>query len=144
MTRRRGWRRTVQAAGRLTVNRPAVVLLRLGLPWPPYTPRSALVVETMGRRSGRSRLTPVGYHRAAPDRLLVVAEHGARADWVRNALAAGEVTVWIGRERRRARVGLTDGDPSQVLRAIGNRLHAATVRLLAHEPRVVELRLLPR
>ncbi|MGH2721462.1 MAG: nitroreductase/quinone reductase family protein, partial [Actinomycetota bacterium] len=45
-------------------------------------------METVGRRSGRPWVTPMGYVRESADSVLVVAEHGRKADWVRNALAA--------------------------------------------------------
>lgn len=101
-------------------------------------------METAGRRTGKRRLTPMGYLRVSEDRLLAVAEHGRRADWVRNALAAGSVRVWLGRRPHRARIALLDdADPRDVLRQMGNPLHAATIRLLAFEPRVVRIDLLP-
>jgi deazaflavin-dependent oxidoreductase (nitroreductase family) len=137
------WRRTVQRIGRRTVNPVAVTLLRLGLPAPPYTPRSALVMETVGRRSGKRRVTPMGYVRDGDDSLLVVAERGRRADWVRNAIAAGTVRVWLGRQVHRGRVTvLDDVDPGDVLRRIGS-VHGVVVRTLADAPKVVRVDLLP-
>jgi deazaflavin-dependent oxidoreductase (nitroreductase family) len=138
------WRRAVQRVGRRTVNPVTVTLLRLGLPAPPYTPRSALVMETVGRRTGRRRTTPMGYTRESDDQLLVVAEHGRRADWVRNATAAGTVRIWLGRQERRGRITvLDDVAPEDVLRRIGP-VHRAVVRSLAKEPRAVRIDLLPR
>ena len=137
------WRRTVQRIGRHTFNPVAVGLLRLGLPAPPYTPRSALVMETVGRRSGKRRATPMGYVRDGDASLLVVAERGRRADWVRNARAAGTVRVWLGRQAHRGRVTvLDDPDPADVLRRIGP-VHGMVVRTLADEPKVVRIDLLP-
>jgi len=137
------WRRTVQRIGRRTVNPVTVTLLRLGLPAPPYSSRSALVMETVGRRSGRRRVTPMGYVRDGDASLLVVAEHGRRADWVRNALAQGTVRVWLGRQEHRGRITvLDDVDPDEVLHRIGP-IHRAVVRGLAREPRAVRIDLLP-
>lgn len=136
------WRRTVQRIGRRTINPVAVGLLRLGLPAPPYSPRSALVMETVGRRSGKRRVTPMGYVRDGGG-LLVVAEHGRRADWLRNARASGTVRVWLGRQAYRGRVRvLDDADPGDVLRRIGP-VHGMVVRALADEPKVVRIDLLP-
>lgn len=133
-------RRTIQRLGGRTINRLAVAVLRLGLPAPPYSPRSALVMETVGRKTGKRRLIPMGYLLDSADRLMVVAEHGERADWVRNALAAGSVRVWLGRHVYRGRVSLVhDVEPEEVLRRIGNRTHSAVVRRLGYEPRAVRI-----
>lgn len=85
----------------------------------------------------------MGYVRDGDGSLLVVAEHGRRADWVRNALAAGMVRVWLGRQERRGRITvLDDVAPDDVLRRIGP-VHRAVVRGLAHEPKAVRIDLLP-
>ena len=136
------WRRAVQRVGRRTINPVTVTLLRLGLPAPPYTPRSALVMETVGRRTGKRRVTPMGYARESDHTLLVVAEHGRRADWVRNALAAGTVRIWLGRQEHRGRITvLDDVAPDDVLASIG-AVHGAVVRRLASQPRAVRIELL--
>ena len=57
-----------------------------GIPRPPYTRKNALVIETLGRRSGKRYRIPVGYL-DDDGRIIVVVEDGARANWVRNALA---------------------------------------------------------
>jgi deazaflavin-dependent oxidoreductase (nitroreductase family) len=137
------WRRTVQRIGRRTVNPVTVALLRLGLPAPPYSSRSALVMETFGRRSGKRRVTPMGYVRAGDNALLVVAEYGRRADWVRNARAAGTVRIWLGKQALLGRVTvLDDADPGDVLRRLGP-VHGLVVRTLADQPKVVRIDLLP-
>src|SRR6266545_7967447 len=60
--------------------------LLLGLPSPPYTRRNAIIVETIGRRSGKRRRLPVGFLEEN-GKLIVVAEDGLHSAWVRNALA---------------------------------------------------------
>ena len=60
--------------------------LLLGIPRPPYTRENALIVETVGRHSGKRRRIPVGYFDDG-GRIIVVVEDGSRADWVRNAVA---------------------------------------------------------
>jgi hypothetical protein len=62
------------------------VALLAGIPRPPYTRRNALVIETVGYRSGKRRRIPVGYLDDG-GRIIVVVEHGLHAQWVRNALA---------------------------------------------------------
>lgn len=135
------WRRTVQKIGRRTINPVTVTLLRLGLPAPPYTPRSALVMVTVGRRSGKRRVTPMGYARESETSVLVVAEHGRRADWVRNGLAAGSVRVWLARRWHEGRLTvLDDVSPDDVLGRIGP-LHRAFVQRLAEQPKAVRIEL---
>lgn len=135
-------KRRLQRIGSFTYNRAVIAALRLGLPMPPYSPRTAIVMETIGRKSGKRRLVPMGYLRVDPERLHVVAEHGRRADWVRNAMSRGSVRIWIGRKEHRATVRVVDdAAPDDVLRRIGSRTHAAAVRRLGHDSAVVELRL---
>lgn len=134
--------RGVQWLAGHSVNQAAVGVLRLGLPFPPYDPDGALVMETFGRRSGRRRLTPLGCLRAG-DRVLVVAEHGRRADWVRNALASGTVSIWLAGRQLRGRVQILDDDPEALLERMNNRVHTATIHAMAHEPCVVAIDLEP-
>ena len=139
---RRKLKRALQAVGGLTVNKFVVCFVRRGLPLPPVTPGSVMVIVAAGRRTGRRRATPVGFVRVGANRLLAVAEHGSRSDWFRNASAAGRVEVWIDGRRRAGTVRLLDDeDPAQVLRQIKSRVMAASNRLLWHRPQVVEVRL---
>ncbi|HEU5003853.1 MAG TPA: nitroreductase family deazaflavin-dependent oxidoreductase [Actinomycetota bacterium] len=134
--------RSVQWVAGRSLNKAAVGMLRLGLPFPPYGPESALVMETFGRKSGRRRLTPMGCLKVAEDRLLVVAEHGRHADWVRNARAAGHVRIWLAGRSYQGRVRvLADGDPGAVLERMGNKVHTLSVLAMAHEPKVIEITL---
>jgi deazaflavin-dependent oxidoreductase (nitroreductase family) len=121
-------------------DRLAITLLRAGLPFPPYSRKNALVMETIGHRTGTRRLIPMGYLRRTPNRLLVVAERGERSAWLRNALAAGSVRLWIGRRGYRGTVTVReDVDPEEVLAGIGSRFHAAAIRRIGEAPSVVEL-----
>jgi hypothetical protein len=56
--------------------------IRAGVPRPPYTRRNAIVVETMGRRSGRPRRIPVGFVEDG-GRLHVVDDAGCGGDHAR-------------------------------------------------------------
>lgn len=137
--------RGVQWLAGHSLNQAAVGVLRLGLPFPPYQPGSALVMETLGRKSGNRRLTPMGCLRVA-DRLLVVAEHGRKADWLRNALAAGSVRIWLAGRPLQGRVHVIeagpDADPEALLERMNNKVHTATVHAMAHEPCVVAIDLI--
>ena len=72
--------------------------LRIGLPNPPYTRRNAIIVETIGRRSGKRRRAPVGFLKEN-GKLIVVAEDGLASPWVRNALARDGRVLGMARIR---------------------------------------------
>ena len=132
--------RSVQWVAGRSLNKAAVGVLRLGLPFPPYGPESALVMETFGRKTGRRRLTPMACLKQGEDRLLVVAEHGRHADWVRNARAAGTVRIWLAGRSYRGRVQVLDReDPAEVLRRMGNKIHTLSIQAMAHDPKVIEI-----
>ena len=111
----------------------------LGIGRPPYTRSNALVVETVGRRSGRRRRIPVGYVEEG-GKLFVVVEDGARADWIRNAVARGGLRVHYRGRWRDARLRLIEGEPEEYLRRM-NRVHAHFVRAHSSVPAVAEISL---
>ena len=112
--------------------------LYVGIPRPPYNLQNALVVETVGRRSGKRRRLPVGYLDDS-GRIIVVVEDGTRADWVRNALAdEGRLRVHLRGAWRLARLKILDTDPASYLSRM-SRVHAAFVRLESTTPAVVEI-----
>jgi deazaflavin-dependent oxidoreductase (nitroreductase family) len=112
--------------------------LLVGIPRPPYTRENALIVETVGRRSGKRRRIPVGYFDNG-GRIIVVVEDGSRAHWVRNALANdGRLRIHLRGAWRPARLRILDTDPENYLRRM-NKVHAAFVRLESSTPEVVEI-----
>jgi deazaflavin-dependent oxidoreductase (nitroreductase family) len=114
--------------------------IRTGIPRPPYTRANALIIETVGRRSGKRRRIPVGYL-DDDGRIIVVVEDGRRANWVRNATAAGgALRVHLRGRWLPARLRFVDLDPEECLRRM-NRAHAALVRSHSTEPAVVEIQL---
>src|SRR5918996_6143685 len=75
-----------------------------------------VLLETKGRRSGRPRRTPVGGH-ADGDTLWIVAEHGRRANYIRNIRAEPRVRVrFKGRWRSGTATIQADDDPRRHLR----------------------------
>ncbi|HXJ35282.1 MAG TPA: nitroreductase family deazaflavin-dependent oxidoreductase [Candidatus Eisenbacteria bacterium] len=119
-------------------NAVTTLALLVGIPRPPYTRDNALVVETIGRRSGKRRRLPVGFLDDG-GRIIVVVEDGQRAQWVRNALANdGRLRVHLRGVWRPARLRILDVDPESYLRRM-NRVHAAFVRLESTAPEVVEI-----
>jgi deazaflavin-dependent oxidoreductase (nitroreductase family) len=102
-------------------------------------------METFGRKSGKRRLVPMGCLKDG-DRLLVVAEHGRQSDWLRNALAAPQslVRLWLAGRPHTGRVHVLEDEESEDLLArMGNKVHAATIRAMAHDPCVVAIELAP-
>src|SRR5204862_4704868 len=71
-----------------------------------------MLLETVGRRSGRPRSNPVLYLENGSALVVLAANAGADRTpaWWLNLRAAGEGTVVIGGERRRIRPRLLTGD----------------------------------
>ena len=105
-------------------------LFRIGLPAP-----GTAILETIGRKSGRPRRTPVTSG-LGDGVFWIVAEHGRRASYVRNIEANPRVRIRIGRRWREGTARLVpDDDPRERLRYIASRrpitrLNTATVRLM--------------
>ncbi len=68
------------------------------------------VLTHIGRRSGEVHRTPLDAH-PVDGGFLFILVHGARSDWVRNALAAGEATLrFDGEDHRLIDPRVLDGD----------------------------------
>ena len=98
-------RRLIRTAEKYLVNPPTKLALRLGVPMP------LVLIETIGRRSAQPRRTAV-MNGLVGDQLWVVAEHGRRADYVRNLAADPRVRVKVARRWRDGIAHmLADDDP---------------------------------
>jgi len=93
-----------------------------------------VLLETIGRRTGRPHATPVG-NGVDGDTLWLVAEHGRHADYVRNIGANPKVRVKVGRRPWRTGTAhlLPDDDPLERLRRIGRPVNAAAVRIFGSD-----------
>jgi deazaflavin-dependent oxidoreductase (nitroreductase family) len=92
-----------------------------------WAPPGYAILETVGRRSGQPRRTPVGDGRDG-DSFWIVAEHGRRAGYVRNIGANPRVRVLTGgRWRTGTAHVLPDDDPRERQRQLP-RLNAFVVR----------------
>lgn len=60
--------------------------------------RVVLLLTTIGRKSGRPRVTPLQYEKVG-DVFVVGSARGSRADWVRNLMADRHVGVRVRRSR---------------------------------------------
>ena len=129
-SRRETKRRLASGAAKYLVNPMVRGLFRLGLPAP-----GTAILETTGRKSGQPRRNPVtnGLDGGV---FWIVAEHGRRANYVRNIEANPNVRVRVGRRwLAGAARPLPDDDPRKRLRYIASRhpitrLSTATVRLM--------------
>jgi F420H(2)-dependent quinone reductase len=76
-----------------------------------------MVLETVGRRSGRPRATPVLYLRDGERLVITPANAGAKRmpDWWLNLQAAKEATALIGERRLRVRPRVAEGDERERL-----------------------------
>jgi len=115
-------RRVVRLFQRYVLNPPTMLAVRMGLV------RGHVLVETIGRRTGKRRCTVVGMH-VADSTGWVVAEQGHHAAYVRNLEANPSVRVCIKGKWRIAHAQLVpDDDPEMRLRGFGRPRHAANVR----------------
>jgi deazaflavin-dependent oxidoreductase (nitroreductase family) len=112
--------------------------LLVGIPRPPYSRGNALLVETVGHRSGKRRRVPVGYFDDG-GHIIVVVEDGLRAHWIRNALANdSRLRIHFRGAWQEGRLRVLDADPERYLSRM-NRIHAAFVRLESTTIAVVEI-----
>jgi deazaflavin-dependent oxidoreductase (nitroreductase family) len=137
-------RRLVLAFEKYVQNPPVKAALRAGLPLPMFA-----LLETTGRISGKRRHTPVinGRHRG---RFWIVAEHGRRAQYVRNLEADPNVRVKSGGRWYAGRAHiLDDDDPLARARWMADTLgpwHKAdsfAARLLGTQPLTIRIDLEP-
>ncbi len=136
-TARRTKQRRIRLVQRWLLNPPMRVLTDLGLL------RHHAVLETTGRRTGRSRRTVVGIARQPDSVLWIVAEHGRRAGYVRNLDAEPNVRIRVGRLWQRGAALLVDNDDidarlqhftpqhTNVIRRFGTELATVRVDLVA-------------
>jgi deazaflavin-dependent oxidoreductase (nitroreductase family) len=126
-------RRAATALAKYAVNPVARGLYRAGLPVP-----GTAILETIGRKSGKPRQTPVT-NGLDGDVFWIVAEHGRRAAYVRNIEANPRVRVRAGRHWHSGTATLLPyDDPRERLRKIAKlrpiaRLNTATVRAMQTE-----------
>ena len=96
-------------------------------------PKSVALLETIGRRSGEPRRTPVG-NGLRDGAFWIVTEHGHRAAYVRNIKANPRVRVKVGRTWHAGTAHiLEDDDPNERMRMLGRGVNDRLVRLIGTE-----------
>jgi deazaflavin-dependent oxidoreductase (nitroreductase family) len=130
--------------GRYTANPLMRAMFKLGI-----TPPGMALVETVGRRSGALRHTPIVCS-AEGDTLWLIAQHGSHAGWVRNFEANPRVRVRLGRGWRTGTAELLAEDDVKARIAtfsstrVGRAITGATFRALESQPVTVRILLEPR
>lgn len=95
-------------------------------------PGAPALLETVGRKSGQPRHTPVG-NGLSGDTFWLVAEHGRHSDYVRNIVANPHVRVRVGGTWRSGTAHvMPKDDPQARLRKL-DPLNSAIVRLVGTE-----------
>lgn len=121
-------RRFTTALGKYLVNPIVKAAFALRLAPPSYA-----ILETIGRKSGQARRTPVG-NSLDGNTLWLVAEHGHHAHYVRNIKAHPRVRVKVrGKWRCGTAHILSHDDPRERLRKIGLRFNGAVVQAMGTE-----------
>ena len=133
----------VHALQKYLFNPPIKLLFALGVVLPGYA-----LLETIGRKSGKPRRTPVGHGRVG-NQFWIVAEHGRKAAYLQNIAKNPRVRVKV-REGLRARwyTGtahvLPDDDPRERQRWLATQLpksasNAAAVRFFGTDLTTVRI-----
>jgi deazaflavin-dependent oxidoreductase (nitroreductase family) len=101
------------------------------------------MLETIGRKSGQPRLTPIGGRRDG-DVFWMVSEHGYKSDYVRNIQANPSVRLRLhGAWREGTAVLLPDDDTNARLTALGG-LNSVGVRAAGTDRLTIRIDLAPR
>lgn len=82
------------------LNQVVEPLVRAGLGAPVLFPAGAIVIETLGRKSGRRLNVPL--MAALVGDLIVVSSVRQRSNWVKNLAAHPDVRYWLGGREREA------------------------------------------
>jgi deazaflavin-dependent oxidoreductase (nitroreductase family) len=128
--------------GRYTANPLMRGMFKLGI-----TPPGMALVETIGRRTGTIRHTPVVAHAADGETLWLIAQHGGHAGWVRNFQERPQVRVRLGRQWRSGTAELVPEDDVKARirtfsdSAVGRAITAAGFRALESQPVSVRIAL---
>ena len=122
--------RLIHLVQKYFLNPPIKILLAIGIAPPGYA-----LLETIGRKSGKPRRTPVGDGRVGNE-FWIVAEHGMKAGYVRNLTSNPKVRLKLRNKilarwhTGRAQV-LRDDDPRERQRWLAERLPASAANARA-------------
>ncbi len=101
--------------------------------------RSVAILETIGRKSGEPRRTPVG-NGLRGDEFWIVTEHGYAAAYVKNIQANPRVRVNVrGRWRSGTAHILPDDDPRERMRWLKRPMNDSAVRAIGTQQLVIRV-----
>ena len=106
-----------------------------------FAPRAFALLETVGRRSGQPRHTPVGAGMRPGEKVFwLVAAHGEQSDYVRNIKVDPRVRVkFRGRWLAGTATLLPDDDTEARSRTLPYRWDAALGRVMASRPLTIRI-----
>ncbi len=85
--------------------------------------KSVLLLTTRGRKTGRSRVTPLVYEKQK-DIFIVASARGQPADWIQNILVSPRVRVRVGRREFDARAEVSK-DPELIADYLEHQIERA-------------------
>ena len=100
-------RQSVTRRGFGALNRVVLPAVKTGLASPPRLGFGLVVLETVGRRSGKRRQVPLVSARLGDT--LVMSTVRNPSQWVENAAASGSARVWVGGTDRGATASVRRG-----------------------------------
>jgi len=102
-------------------------------------PRTHALLETVGRKSGEPRRTPLG-NGLRDNEFWIVTEHGRSADYVKNIQHNPRVRVKVGREWHPGTAHiLPDEDPRERLRKLNRPVNDALLQAVGTEMLVIRV-----
>src|SRR3954466_8072950 len=108
MTRRQRLKRSAMVVAWRMIN-PATRLLAGIAPW-------WVLIETVGRRTGKPRRTPLARGPFDADTTWLISVHGAHASWVQNITDSPAVRIRVKRRWRAGSASVVPYDPEIVRR----------------------------
>jgi deazaflavin-dependent oxidoreductase (nitroreductase family) len=110
--------RSVEAEFFRLLNRFVEPRIRAGWASPRFVPGGLIVLETVGRRSGRRLRTPLAAIRI-DGHIVISTFRGGRSQWVKNLAADPQVRYWLrGRSRPANALVLSSAASADALRAL--------------------------
>jgi deazaflavin-dependent oxidoreductase (nitroreductase family) len=95
-------RRSLEVEFFRMLNRVVEPVVRAGVGSPRMVPSGFIVLETVGRKTGKVRRSPLAATRVG-EYVIVATFRGDRSQWVFNLAAQPRTKYWIGGKRRDAR-----------------------------------------
>ena len=129
MTRRRPFKRSLMMVVWRIVNPPSRLLAGIAPWW--------VVLETVGRRTGRPRRTPLARGPFDGDTTWLISVHGRHASWVKNLDGSPAVRLRVGRRWRDGTAAVVRFD-TQIIRRF-NRYARTGPAIVGIDPALIRV-----